>query len=99
MCSTVYLDEVKPIWLRSRIPIKVDKSCIDLLVALWNGYLKVNGIPLNRKNRPKIGRLAAMATDINMLLDISVRDVFNVMKISKSKVLLVSQHYVFYNEI
>ncbi|KZS19689.1 Uncharacterized protein APZ42_013858 [Daphnia magna] len=41
MCSTVFLDELKPIWSRAEIPIKADKKCIDMTIELWESFLKL----------------------------------------------------------
>jgi hypothetical protein len=35
MCSSVFLDEINPIWSRAGIPIKAKKKCVDMTVELW----------------------------------------------------------------
>ena len=81
ICSTVFHEEVKPLWLRSRIPISDDKSCIDKLVALWIEYLNVKSIPLSRKNRPE--KLSSFAIRLNSLFDLSKFDVYKIAQMPK----------------
>ena len=54
MCPTVFLDELKPIWSRARIPIKADKKCIDMIIKLWESFLKLKQVPKSRRDRKVI---------------------------------------------
>jgi hypothetical protein len=54
MCSSVFLDELKPIWSRARIPIKADKKCIDMTVELRESFLKLKQVPKSRRDKKVI---------------------------------------------
>jgi hypothetical protein len=54
MCSSVFLDELKPICSRAGIPIKADKKCIDMTVELLESFLKLKQVPKSRSDKKKI---------------------------------------------
>lgn len=82
MCSTVFLDELKPIWSRAGIPIKADKKCIDMTVELWESFLKLKQVPKSRRDK-KIIEFQGIQ---NCLFDLSPINVHYLMQSTQSDV-------------
>ena len=80
MCSTVFLDELKPIWSRAGIPIKADKKCIDMTIKLWESFLKLKQVPKSRRNK-KVIEFQGIR---NCLFDLSPINVHQLMQNTRS---------------
>ena len=82
MCSSVFLDELKPIWSRAGIPIKADKKCIDMTNELWESFLKLKQVPKSRRDKKVIDFQGIQ----NSLFDLSPINVKSLMQSTRSDV-------------
>ena len=83
ICARVFHDELKPLWAKACIPVTYDTTVIKKMKALWDSYLSVKQIAMDRKNRGE--RICAFISEISLLFDISPIDVFEKMRSLRSK--------------
>lgn len=79
MCSEVFHGELKPLWLRSGIPIKDDDKCINLIEKLWKDFQKVKKLPAHRTSEKSKANINNFTVKLNQLCDLSPKAVKKIM--------------------
>ena len=77
------VDELKEILARANIPVKTDKRILDQLMAFYGSWKSLSKNNLERRSLPHFKcRIDAFQIKLNELCDISVSDVYQVLRSS-----------------
>ncbi|KAK4024518.1 hypothetical protein OUZ56_009940 [Daphnia magna] len=84
MCSEVFHGELKPLWLRSGIPIKEDDKCINLIEKLCKDFQKVKKLPADRTSEKSKAYINNFTVKPNQFCDLSPKAVKKIMMCSRN---------------
>lgn len=80
----VILDELKEIWGRAAIPIKVDRNCLRQLLKIHQDWFAITKIKIDSRQTVNSKKhIANFKTRMNTLCDLSPSDVENKLKASR----------------